>query len=182
MKTLVTAFAVAALLHTGLAQDAPFLMPVDDVFSIAGRGTVVIGKVQRGTLRVGDTVDVLGFNKNLQSKCVAIDRQRKAVPSVTAGESCSIVLSGVPTDHLERGQMVALPGSVQACSACTARLEMTGKAKRALLKVFSASTSVQIDGDKLTLSEPVVLEPGWTFTLHEGGRQVGSGVVLSLSP
>lgn len=160
-----------ALVTGGLA-DEPFLLPVDDVFRISGMGTTATGTVQRGHLRVGDAVAVIGLGKDAQASVKMLSIHNKSVPEVKAGDQCGVIVGPV---EVLRGQVLAFPGSVSAHDTLQANL--TGKVptegSRPLLKIGTASVSARaekVNGQQVTfrLEQPVAAEKGWSFQVLGG--------------
>ncbi|MBX3170391.1 MAG: hypothetical protein KF760_23495 [Candidatus Eremiobacteraeota bacterium] len=185
---------------TGWAGEPPFLMAVEDVFSITGRGTVVTGRVERGSIKKGQAVDLVGLSKDARTEVVAIESFRKQLDQAEAGKTYGILLKGLTRDQIVRGQVLARPDSIQAHSVFTANTawlakEQGGKSKavtadyRPYCRFRTASVSgelvdladsVQPGGEarlKFRLQEPVALELGQIFIISEGSRTVANGTV-----
>jgi len=184
--------------------DAPFLMPIESVFSIAGRGTVVTGAVERGTIRLGDAVDVLGLGPGLQSVVIGIETFGKSMTSAEAGDNAALLLRGVRRWQVRRGQVVAQPGSLASASLFTAHVYLltpeeggrrTPIASGYRPQFFLRTTDVvgevdlgEVDlgvpGERLSvtvkLGKPVPLDRGLGFTIREGGRTVAAGSVTEV--
>ncbi|WP_030808869.1 elongation factor Tu [Streptomyces sp. NRRL F-2799] len=186
--------------------DAPFLLPVENVLTITGRGTVVTGAVERGTLRVGDRVEVLGAGvEGAASVVTGLETFGKPMPEARAGDNVAILLRGVPRDAVRRGHVVAAPGSVAPSRRFTARVYVLagsegGRTKplstgyRPQFYVRTADVAGDIDLGEAAVARPgetvemtveldreVPLEPGLGFAIREGGRTVGAGTVTSVS-
>ncbi|MEW2319209.1 elongation factor Tu [Streptomyces bauhiniae] len=182
--------------------DAPFLLPVENVLTITGRGTVVTGAVERGTLRVGDRVEVLGAG--VESVVTGLETFGKPMPEAQAGDNVAILLRGVPRDAVRRGHVVAAPGSVVPGRRFTARVYVLAGAEGGRSKPLSTGYRPQfylrtadVAGDvdlgeagiarpgetvamTVELDREVPLEPGLGFAIREGGRTVGAGTVTSV--
>ncbi|GAA2284901.1 elongation factor Tu-3 [Streptomyces ruber] len=182
--------------------DAPFLLPVENVLTITGRGTVVTGAVERGTVRVGDRVEVLGAE--LESVVTGVETFGKPMAEAQAGDNVALLLRGVPRDAVRRGHVVAAPGSVVPGRRFTARVYVlsareggrttpvsTGYRPQFYLRTADVvgdidlgETAVARPGDTVTmtvtLGREVPLEPGLGFAIREGGRTVGAGTVTSV--
>jgi elongation factor Tu len=189
-----------------LAGDAPFLMPVDNVLSIAGRGVVVTGLIERGQVRAGDAVEVVGSGGIVGSVVTSVQASRQVVPSAQAGDSAALLLGGIQRDQVRRGQVLARPGSLVPCWRFVATLRMApgteggqqpGRSRaefsfRAITKAGTVDLGAEartlgpgeIAGVTVDLSEPVPLCPGEAFTFSAGGRRHpaarGSGTVTAL--
>ncbi|MGX1129089.1 elongation factor Tu [Streptomyces glaucescens] len=182
--------------------DAPFLLPVENVLTITGRGTVVTGAVERGTVRLGDRVEVLGAG--LESVVTGLETFGKPMEEAQAGDNVALLLRGVPRDAVRRGHVVAAPGSVVPSSRFTARVYVlsareggratpvaTGYRPQFYIRtadvvgaVDLGETAVARPGDTVTmtvdLGREVPLEPGLGFAIREGGRTVGAGTVTTV--
>lgn len=191
---------VQLLVLTGRAGPAPFLMTVEDVFSISGRGTVVTGRVERGSITVGQPVDLVGLGKDAKSKVLSVESFRKLLDKAEAGQNYGILLQGVSRDQVVRGQVLAAPGSIQAHSEFRATTNWVPKDKggrttpitseyRPYCQFRSASVTgqlVDLEGSvepgsethlKIRLQEPVALEKGQAFIISMGSRTVANGTV-----
>jgi elongation factor Tu len=186
--------------------DKPFLMPIEDVFSITGRGTVVTGRVERGILKVGDTIDIVGIREEKQSTTVTgIEMFRKLLDQAQAGDNAGILLRGTKKDDVERGMVLSKPGSVTPhkefeCEVYILSKEEGGRHtpffKGYRPQFYFRTTDVTGDielnegvemvmpGDntqfKVKLIQPVAMEQGLRFAIREGGRTVGAGVVSKI--
>jgi elongation factor Tu len=185
--------------------DAPFLLRIEEVYSIAGRGTVVTGSIERGVVRVNDEVEVVGLKPTIKTTCTSIEIFRKLVEEGRAGDNAGILLRGVRHDEVERGQILARPGSITPHSrfSCTVRVltKEEGGRHTPFLRGYqpqfyfrttdvpgSIALPEQFDrvmpGDTMTVSvelgKPVALEVGQRFAIREGGKTVGAGEVLAL--
>ncbi|QLH26787.1 elongation factor Tu [Streptomyces sp. Rer75] len=184
--------------------DAPFLLPVENVLTITGRGTVVTGAVERGTVRVGDRVEVLGAD--VTTVVTGVETFGKPMESAEAGDNVALLLRGVARDAVRRGQVVAAPGSVVPRRRFTASVYVLSAAEggrrtpvvtgyRPQFYLRTADVVGEVDlgaagvarpGDTVTLTvelgRAVPLEPGLGFAIREGGRTVGAGTVLTVTP
>lgn len=182
--------------------DAPFLMPVENVLTITGRGTVVTGAVERGTIRVGDRVEVLGAG--VDTVVTGLETFGKPMEEAQAGDNVALLLRGVPRDAVRRGHIVAAPGSVVPSSRFTARVYVlstreggrttavsTGYRPQFYIRTADVVGDVDLGeqavarpGDTVVmtveLGREVPLEPGLGFAIREGGRTVGAGTVTSV--
>ena len=188
------------------AVDRPFLMPVEDVFSITGRGTVVTGRVERGAIKVGDPVELVGIREERQGSTVTgVEMFRKLLDAAQAGDNAGILLRGIEKDAVERGMVLAKPGSVTphrrfACEVYILSKEEGGRHtpffKGYRPQFYFRTTDVTGDielaegvemvmpGDntqfEVALIQPVAMEEGLRFAIREGGRTVGAGVVSKI--
>ncbi|MEV4348707.1 elongation factor Tu [Actinoplanes sp. NPDC049596] len=183
----------------------PFLMPIENVLTISGRGTVVTGKVERGTLRVGEPVEVVGLGPTVASVAIGMETFGKSLASAEAGDNAGILLRGVKRDQVERGQVVAVPGSVTPHRVFEARMYALTKEEGGRHTPFASDYRPQfyfhttdvsggldlgdrdlvMPGDTLdkvtvTLGKPVALEVGLGFAVREGNRTVAAGTVTAL--
>ncbi|WP_172383674.1 elongation factor Tu [Streptomyces sp. MNP-20] len=186
--------------------DAPFLLPVENVLTITGRGTVVTGAVERGTVRVGDRVDVLGgLGADTETVVTGLETFGKPMESAQAGDNVALLLRGVPRDAVRRGHVVAAPGSVRPSRRFTARVYVlsareggrttpvaTGYRPQFYLRTADVVGDIDLGeaavarpGDTVTLTvelgRDVPLEPGLGFAIREGGRTVGAGTVTAVA-
>ncbi|AEH22287.1 translation elongation factor Tu [Thermodesulfobacterium geofontis OPF15] len=185
--------------------DKPFLMPIEDVFSISGRGTVVTGKVERGVLRPGDEVEVVGLRPTIKTVATSIEMFRKILDEALPGDNIGILLRGVGKDDVERGQVVAKPGSIKPHIKFKAEVYVLKKEEGGRHTPFFSGYRPQfyfrttdvtgviklpdgvemvMPGDNVELEveliKPVALEEGLRFAIREGGRTVGAGVVTKI--
>jgi elongation factor Tu len=182
-----------------------FLMPIEDVFSISGRGTVVTGRVERGTLKLGDDVDIVGFRETRTTKVTGIEMFRKEMDEAQAGDNVGVLLRGIGKDEVERGMVLAKPGSITPHTKFEAEVYALTKEEGGRHKPFFEGYRPQFyirttdvtgtihlpegvemvmpgDNVKLTvdLIAPIALEEGTRFAIREGGRTVGAGVVTKI--
>ena len=187
------------------ALDKPFAMPVEDVFSIQGRGTVVTGRVEQGIVKPGETVEILGLKEPLTTTVTGVEMFKKSLAEGRAGENVGLLLRGVKRDDVLRGQVVAKPGSVTPHAKFAGELYALSKEEGGRHTPFfsnykpqfffrtadvtgsvalPAGTEMVMPGDNVScefeLASPVAMEPGLRFAIREGGRTVGAGVVSKL--
>ena len=187
------------------AIDQPFLMPVEDVFSISGRGTVVTGRVERGIVKVGDEIEIIGIKDTQKSTCTGVEMFRKLLDEGRAGENVGVLLRGTKRDDVERGQVLAIPGSVNPHTKFEAEVYVLGKDEGGRHTPFFKGYSPQfyfrttdvtgacelpegiemvMPGDNIqmvvTLIAPIAMEDGLRFAIRDGGRTVGAGVVAKI--
>ena len=186
--------------------DKPFLMPVEDVFTITGRGTVATGRVERGTLHLGDELEIIGIKEDTKKTTVTgIEMFRKMLDEAFAGDNIGALLRGVNRDEIQRGQCLVKPGSVQCHSKFTAQVYVLTKEEGGRHTPFfnnyrpqfyfrttdvtgicklPEGTEMCMPGDNIEMSieliHPVAMEQGLTFAIREGGRTVGSGRVATI--
>lgn len=182
--------------------DKPFLMPVEDVFSITGRGTVATGRIERGQVKVGEEVEIVGFGDTRKSVCTGVEMFRKQLDQGLAGDNIGALLRGVNKEDIERGQVLAKPGSIKPHTKFTANIYVLSKDEggrhtpffdgyrpQFYIRTTDVTGSVKLPdgmemvmpGDnvvpEVTLIAPVAIEEGMRFAIREGGRTVGAGVV-----
>ena len=188
------------------ATDKPFLMPVEDVFSITGRGTVATGRVERGTLHVSDEVEIVGIHEDVRKVVVTgIEMFRKLLDEAQAGDNIGALLRGVQRNEIQRGQCLVKPGSVKCHNKFTAQVYVLTKDEGGRHTPFfnnyrpqfyfrttdvtgvcelPAGTEMCMPGDNVEMTveliHPVAMEQGLRFAIREGGRTVGSGRVVSI--
>ena len=187
------------------AIDQPFLMPVEDVFSISGRGTVVTGRVERGIVKVGDEIEIIGIKETQKTTCTGVEMFRKLLDEGRAGENVGVLLRGTKRDDVERGQVLAIPGSVNPHTKFEAEVYVLSKdeggrhtpfCKGYRPQFYFRTTDVTgavelpegiemvMPGDNInfvaTLIAPIAMEEGLRFAIREGGRTVGAGVVAKI--
>ncbi|HWO54951.1 elongation factor Tu [Paenibacillus sp. FSL M7-1455] len=186
--------------------DKPFLMPVEDVFSITGRGTVATGRVERGTVKVGDEVEIVGIAEETKKSVVTgVEMFRKLLDSAQAGDNIGALLRGVDRKEIERGQVLAKPASVNPHTEFTAQVYVLTKEEGGRHKPFFTGyrpqfyfrttdvtgiinlpegTEMVMPGDNITVTvqliSPIAIEEGTKFSIREGGRTVGAGAVASI--
>lgn len=185
--------------------DKPFLMPIEDVFTISGRGTVVTGRVERGQVKVGEDVEIVGFAPTQKTVCTGVEMFRKTLDYGQAGDNVGLLLRGIKKDEVERGQVVAKPGSITPHTKFKAEVYVLTKEEGGRHTPFFSGYRPQfylrttdvtgvatlpegvemvMPGDnvqmEVTLITPVALEDGLRFAIREGGRTVGAGVVSQI--
>ncbi|MBU2712108.1 elongation factor Tu [Zooshikella harenae] len=187
------------------AIDQPFLMPIEDVFSISGRGTVVTGRVERGIVKVGDEVEIIGLRDTTKTTVTGVEMFRKLLDEGRAGENVGALLRGTKRDDVERGQVLAIPGSITPHTKFESEVYVLSKEeggrhtpffKGYRPQFYFRTTDVTgacelpegvemvMPGDnvqmKVTLIAPIAMEDGLRFAIREGGRTVGAGVVAKI--
>ena len=187
------------------AIDQPFLMPIEDVFSISGRGTVVTGRVERGIVRVGDEIEIVGIKDTTTSTCTGVEMFRKLLDEGRAGENVGVLLRGTKREEVERGQVLAIPGSITPHTTFEAEVYVLSKDeggrhtpffKGYRPQFYFRTTDVTgacelpegvemvMPGDNIhmvvTLIHPIAMDDGLRFAIREGGRTVGAGVVAKV--
>ena len=187
------------------AIDGPFLMPVEDVFSISGRGTVVTGRVERGIVKVGDPLEIVGLKPTLQTVCTGVEMFRKLLDQGQAGDNVGVLLRGTKREEVERGQVLAKPGSITPHTKFSCEVYVLSKEEGGRHTPFfpgyrpqfyfrttdvtgscelPAGTEMVMPGDNIgmtvTLIQPIAMEEGLRFAIREGGRTVGAGVVAKI--
>ena len=187
------------------AIDQPFLMPVEDVFSISGRGTVVTGRVERGIIKVGDEIEIVGIKETQTTTCTGVEMFRKLLDEGRAGENVGVLLRGTKREEVERGQVLAVPGSVTPHTKFEAEVYILSKDeggrhtpffKGYRPQFYFRTTDVTgacelpegvemvMPGDNVqmvaTLIAPIAMEEGLRFAIREGGRTAGAGVVAKI--
>ena len=187
------------------AIDQPFLMPVEDVFSISGRGTVVTGRVERGIVKVGDEIEIIGIKDTQKTTCTGVEMFRKLLDEGRAGENVGVLLRGTKRDEVERGQVLAIPGSVRPHTKFEAEVYVLSKDEggrhtpffkgyrpQFYFRTTDVTGAVELPegiemvmpGDNInivaTLIAPIAMEEGLRFAIREGGRTVGAGVVAKI--
>ena len=187
------------------AVDKPFLMPIEDVFSISGRGTVVTGRVERGIVKVQDSLEIVGLRDTTTTTCTGVEMFRKLLDEGRAGENCGVLLRGTKRDDVERGQVLVKPGTVKPHTQFEAEIYVLSKEeggrhtpffKGYRPQFYFRTTDVTgscelpegvemvMPGDNVkvsvTLIKPIAMEDGLRFAIREGGRTVGAGVVAKI--
>ena len=187
------------------AIDQPFLMPIEDVFSISGRGTVVTGRIDRGIIKVGEEVEIIGIRPTVKTTCTGVEMFRKLLDEGRAGENVGVLLRGTKRDDVERGQVLAKPGSITPHTQFEGEVYVLSKDeggrhtpffKGYKPQFFFETTDVTgscelpegiemvMPGDnvnmKVELISPIAMEEGQRFAIREGGRTVGAGVVVKI--
>jgi elongation factor Tu len=185
--------------------EKPFLMPIEDVFSITGRGTVVTGKIEQGVVKVGDEVEIVGIRDTQKTTCTGVEMFRKLLDSGQAGDNIGALLRGVEKDEVQRGQVLAKPGSITPHTEFEAQVYVLTKEEGGLHKPFfgnyrpqfyfrttditgtvalPAGTEMCMPGDNtemtVELINPIAMDEGLRFAIREGGRTVGAGRVTKI--
>jgi elongation factor Tu len=186
--------------------DLPFLMPIEDVFSISGRGTVVTGRIERGVVKVGEEIEIVGIRDTVKTTCTGVEMFRKLLDSGQAGDNVGALLRGVDREGVERGQILCKPGSVKPHKKFKAEVYILTKEEGGRHTPFfnnyrpqfyfrttdvtgvvtlPAGTEMVMPGDNISIDveliAPIAMEEKLRFAIREGGRTVGSGVVASIS-
>ena len=187
------------------AVDLPFLMPIEDVFSISGRGTVVTGRIERGIVKVGEEIEIIGIKATIKTTCTGVEMFRKLLDEGRAGENVGVLLRGTKRDDVERGQVLAKPGTIKPHTKFTAEVYVLTKEEGGRHTPFfkgyrpqfyfrttdvtgacemPAGVEMVMPGDNLsmevTLIAPIAMDEGLRFAIREGGRTVGAGVVAKI--
>jgi elongation factor Tu len=187
------------------AIDQPFLMPIEDVFSISGRGTVVTGRIERGIVKVGEEIQIVGVKDTTSTTCTGVEMFRKLLDEGRAGENVGVLLRGTKRDDVERGQVLAKPGSIKPHTTFEAEVYVLSKDEGGRHTPFfkgyrpqfyfrttdvtgacelPAGVEMVMPGDNIqmvvTLIAPIAMEDGLRFAIREGGRTVGAGVVAKI--
>jgi elongation factor Tu len=186
-------------------KDQPFLMPIEDVFSISGRGTVVTGRIERGIVNVGEEIEIVGLKDTTKTTCTGVEMFRKLLDQGEAGDNVGVLLRGTKREEVERGQVLAAPGSITPhtefkCEAYVLTKEEGGRhtpffsnyRPQFYFRTTDVTGSVELPsgtemvmpGDNIamtvTLIAPIAMDEGLRFAIREGGRTVGAGVVASI--
>jgi elongation factor Tu len=187
------------------ALDGPFLLPVEDVFSISGRGTVVTGRVERGIVKVGDELEIVGLKPTTKTVCTGVEMFRKLLDQGQAGDNIGVLLRGTKREEVERGQVLAKPGSITPHTKFNAEVYVLSKEEGGRHTPFfngyrpqfyfrttdvtgavelPAGTEMVMPGDNIGITvqliQPIAMEEGLRFAIREGGRTVGAGVVAKI--
>jgi elongation factor Tu len=188
------------------AIDQPFLMPIEDVFSISGRGTVVTGRVERGIIKVGEELEIVGIHDTTKTTCTGVEIFRKLLDEGRAGENVGVLLRGTKRDEVERGQVLAKPGSIKPHTKFVAEVYVLSKDEGGRHTPFfngyrpqfyfrttdvtgactlPEGTEMVMPGDNVQMDveliAPIAMEDGLRFAIREGGRTVGAGVVAKIT-
>ncbi len=187
-------------------KDLPFLMPIEDVFSISGRGTVVTGRIERGIVNVGDEVEIVGLKETTKTVVTGVEMFRKLLDSGEAGDNVGCLLRGTKREEVERGQVLAKPGSITPHTKFKAEAYILTKEEGGRHTPFFSNyrpqfyfrttdvtgmvalpdgTEMVMPGDNITMEieliQPIAMDEGLRFAIREGGRTVGAGVVAAIS-
>jgi elongation factor Tu len=185
--------------------DLPFLMPIEDVFSISGRGTVVTGRIERGKVKVGDEIEIVGLRKTTKTTCTGVEMFRKLLDEGVAGDNVGVLLRGAKRDDVERGQVLAKPGTITPHTKFEAEVYVLSKEEggrhtpffkgyrpQFYFRTTDVTGAVDLpegvemvmpgDNVRVTVSliSPIAMEEGLRFAIREGGRTVGAGVVAKV--
>jgi elongation factor Tu len=186
-------------------KDKPFLMPIEDVFSISGRGTVVTGRIERGVVKVGEEIEIVGIKDTEKTTCTGVEMFRKLLDEGEAGDNVGVLLRGTKREEVERGQVLAKPGSITPHTKFTAEAYILTKDEGGRHTPFFANyrpqfyfrttdvtgtvelpsgTEMVMPGDNITMDvtliAPIAMDDGLRFAIREGGRTVGAGVVAKV--
>ena len=186
-------------------KDQPFLMPIEDVFSISGRGTVVTGRIERGVVKVGDNVGIIGIRETTKTVCTGVEMFRKLLDQGEAGDNVGVLLRGTKRDEVERGQVLAEPGTITPHTRFEAETYILTKDEGGRHTPFFSNyrpqfyfrttdvtgtiglpegTEMVMPGDNVTMQvdliAPIAMDEGLRFAIREGGRTVGAGVVAKI--
>src|SRR5574343_275097 len=188
------------------AIDKPFLMPIEDVFSISGRGTVVTGRVERGIVRMQEEVEMVGLRPTTKTTCTGVEMFRKLLDEGRAGENCGVLLRGTKRDDVQRGQVLAKPGTIKPHTKFDAEVYVLSKEEggrhtpffkgyrpQFYFRTTDVTGAIKLQdgvemvmpGDNVEMSveliHPIAMDPGLRFAIREGGRTVGAGVVAKVT-
>ena len=186
-------------------KDQPFLMPIEDVFSISGRGTVVTGRVERGVVKVGEEIEIVGLKETTKTTCTGVEMFRKLLDQGEAGDNVGVLLRGTKREEVERGQVLSAPGSIKPFKKFKAEAYVLTKEEGGRHTPFFSNyrpqfyfrttdvtgsvelpsgTEMVMPGDNIAISveliTPIAMDEGLRFAIREGGRTVGAGVVSSI--
>ena len=187
------------------AIDQPFLLPIEDVFSISGRGTVVTGRVERGIIKVGEEIEIVGLHDTVKTTCTGVEMFRKLLDEGRAGDNVGVLLRGTKREEVERGQVLAKPGSIKPHTKFQAEVYVLSKEEGGRHTPFfqgyrpqfyfrttdvtgtcelPAGVEMVMPGDNVnlvvSLHAPIAMDEGLSFAIREGGRTVGAGVVAKI--
>ena len=187
------------------AIDLPFLMPIEDVFSISGRGTVVTGRIERGVVKVGEEIEIVGIRPTMKTTCTGVEMFRKLLDQGQAGDNVGVLLRGTKREEVERGQVLAKPGSITPHTHFSSEVYILSKDEGGRHTPFfngyrpqfyfrttdvtgsielPAGTEMVMPGDNIAMTvkliAPIAMEEGLRFAIREGGRTVGAGVVAKV--
>ncbi|MBQ5459473.1 MAG: elongation factor Tu, partial [Rhodocyclaceae bacterium] len=187
------------------AVDKPFLLPIEDVFSISGRGTVVTGRVERGVITVGDEIEIVGIKPTAKTTCTGVEMFRKLLDQGQAGDNVGVLLRGTKREEVERGQVLAKPGSITPHTHFTGEVYVLSKDEGGRHTPFfnnyrpqfyfrttdvtgaitlPEGSEMVMPGDNVSITvkliAPIAMEEGLRFAIREGGRTVGAGVVAKV--
>ena len=185
--------------------DKPFLMPIEDVFSISGRGTVVTGRIERGIVKTGEEVEIVGIKDSVLTTCTGVEMFRKLLDQGQAGDNVGVLLRGVKREDVERGQVLCKKGSIKPCMEFEAKIYVLSKEEggrhtpflpgyrpQFYFRTTDVTGEVILEGDakmvmpgdnvkvKIKLITPIAMEEGLRFAIREGGRTVGAGFIANI--
>ena len=186
-------------------KDQPFLMPIEDVFSISGRGTVVTGRIERGVVKVGEEIEIVGLKDTTKTTCTGVEMFRKLLDQGEAGDNVGVLLRGTKREEVERGQVLSAPGSIKPFKKFKAEAYVLTKEEGGRHTPFfsnyrpqfyfrttdvtgsvelQSGTEMVMPGDNIAMTveliQPIAMDEGLRFAIREGGRTVGAGVVSSI--
>ena len=186
-------------------KDQPFLMPIEDVFSISGRGTVVTGRIERGVVKVGEEIEIVGLKETTKTTCTGVEMFRKLLDQGEAGDNVGVLLRGTKREEVERGQVLSAPGSIKPFKKFKAEAYVLKKEEGGRHTPFFSNyrpqfyfrttdvtgsvelpsgTEMVMPGDNIAMTveliQPIAMDEGLRFAIREGGRTVGAGVVASI--
>ena len=187
------------------AIDGTFLMPVEDVFSISGRGTVVTGRVERGVIKVGEEIEIVGIRETAKTTCTGVEMFRKLLDQGQAGDNIGVLLRGTKREEVERGQVLAKPGTIKPHTQFSGEVYVLSKEEggrhtpffnnyrpQFYFRTTDVTGAIELPKDKemvmpgdnvtinVKLISPIAMEEGLRFAIREGGRTVGAGVVSKI--
>ena len=187
------------------AIDQPFLLPIEDVFSISGRGTVVTGRIERGIVKVGEDIEIIGIRPTVKTTCTGVEMFRKLLDQGQAGDNVGVLLRGTKREDIERGQVLAKPGSIKPHTHFNSEVYILSKDEGGRHTPFfngyrpqfyfrttdvtgsielPAGIEMVMPGDNVAMTvkliAPIAMEEGLRFAIREGGRTVGAGVVAKV--
>ncbi len=185
--------------------DKPFLMPVEDIFTISGRGTVVTGRVERGVIKTGEEVEIIGIRPTIKTVCTGVEMFRKTLDEGRAGDNVGILIRGTKREEVERGQVVAHPGSILPHTNFVSEVYVlkkeeggrhtpffTGYRPQFYFRTTDVTGDIALPegvemvmpGDNVTMNvkliQPIAMDEGLRFAIREGGRTVASGVIVKV--
>ena len=186
-------------------KDQPFLMPIEDVFSISGRGTVVTGRIEKGVVKVGEEIEIVGLKETTKTTCTGVEMFRKLLDQGEAGDNVGVLLRGTKREEVERGQVLSAPGAIKPFKKFKAEAYVLTKEEGGRHTPFFSNyrpqfyfrttdvtgsvelpsgTEMVMPGDNITMTveliQPIAMDEGLRFAIREGGRTVGAGVVSSI--
>ena len=186
-------------------KDQPFLMPIEDVFSISGRGTVVTGRIERGVVKVGEEIEIVGLKETTKTTCTGVEMFRKLLDQGEAGDNVGVLLRGTKREEVERGQVLSAPGSIKPFKKFKAEAYVLKKEEGGRHTPFFSNyrpqfyfrttdvtgsvelpsgTEMVMPGDNISMTveliQPIAMDEGLRFAIREGGRTVGAGVVSNI--